>query len=41
MTAEQYLLSLIQGQQISSIPVHVTELECLLVLMRQENAKKN
>ena len=39
MTAEQYLLSLIDGQKISSIPVQISELEFLLLLLRQE--KKN
>ena len=36
MTPIEYLQSLIAGQKISSIPVHVTELEFLLALMQAE-----
>ena len=39
MTPIEYLLSLIEGQKVSSIPVQVSELELLLNLMREEKRK--
>lgn len=34
MTPEEYLMSLIAGQKVSSIPVQTSELEFLLQLMK-------
>lgn len=39
MTSIEYLLSLIEGQKVSSIPVQVSELELLLNLIREEKRK--
>lgn len=40
MTAQEYLRSLIEGQDISTIPVQVSELKFLLALLISEQGLK-
>ena len=39
MSPQFYLQSLIEGQKVSSIPVQLSELEFLMILLKQEEQK--